>query len=229
MKNIGVIKKLSNIFLILTFCCQLLGLLVMSFLGDVNTFSSAGFLRYTWIMWLFLPIPIITFILALLLKKNNQKYVFRIVVAIIVTFLLFVFGSYRFLFNSVLSYDPRLVDAVEEKMGLDLPESIEVGAMDRGNCLEICVKITDDKERQEFERKISNEQMWTSDLNNGIGYLLPPDYQMRYKNGSYEYVIFYNVTENKFNEYPTNENCEYIFVLYDTDNCVMVIIQQKSN
>jgi hypothetical protein len=52
---------------------------------------------------------------------------------------------------------------------------------------------------------------------------------MRYKNGSYEYVIFYNVTENKFNEYPTNENSEYIFVLYDTDNCVMAIIQQKSN
>lgn len=224
MKNIGMIKKLSIIFLILTFCSLHLGLLAMNLLGDVNTFSSAGLLKYTWVMWLFIPIPIITFVLALFLKKNNQKYVLKIVVSIIVAFLLLVFGSYRFLFDSVLSYDPRLVDVIEEKTGLDLPESIEVGAMDNGDVLDIRVKITDDKERQEFERRISNEQIWSSGLNGGVGYLLPPYYQMLSKNGSYEYVLFYNVTENKFNEYPTNENCEYIFVLYDTNDSVMVII-----
>ena len=225
MKNINTVKKLSNILLVLSFSSIHLSLLLIASLGEIDIFGISGALKYMWIMWLFLPIPVLTYLSSLVLHKNNEKYRLKLVVSIIVVILLLAFGSSGFF--SQASYDPNLVNEIEAITGIELPNNIKVGAFNDVYSIDIRAKITDDEERINFENELLIGELWQTEFSNGIGYLLSPELQISLKADTYEYMLFYNVTEDLFNQYPTNETCEYIFILYDMDESVITILHQK--
>ena len=94
--------------------------------GEVEIFSAPGLVRYSWVMWLFIPIGVCSILIAVVLKSKNLGYKKNIISGCISITLLFLFGSYFLLFAHVVTYDekpiiylysPIRISAVRNKFG----------------------------------------------------------------------------------------------------------------
>lgn len=96
------IKKILKISLNIITCLTLLigmfiGVFVVSIVNDKNSLPnevSVNLTNYTWILWLFLPISISNILYAFYLKKQNYKFKSNLIIGIIFTVLLFIYGSF---------------------------------------------------------------------------------------------------------------------------------------
>ena len=64
---------------------------------DMNSLpneDSVKLINYTWILWLFLPISISNILYAFYLKKQKYKFKSNLIIGIIFTVLLFIYGSF---------------------------------------------------------------------------------------------------------------------------------------
>ena len=87
-------KKISNFLLVLSIASILGALIRVNALSRVNQ----GFTENMWLFFLFLPIPISSIIFSFYLKKNRYKYRKNLIVGIIMTILLCIYGSFSFIF-----------------------------------------------------------------------------------------------------------------------------------
>lgn len=218
------LKILTSVFCVLSILALPVSFIVMCETGDTDCLGIAEMLKYSWIMWLFIPIPAILFILAIITKKENRYYFLNIVVAIVAFILIGIFGSYGLMFSSYFSYDTDIVIAVEEKTGVDFPDNIEVSNLYQGDYVETRIKIIDTDEREIFEHMMRENKLFISSQDEDFFAFLPSDFEMLAYGGVYEYILFYNVTEQKYNVCPTDENCEYFFILYNSYVPELVIV-----
>ena len=108
-------RILGNILFWTTLISPMLSFSLVSMIGESNIFGVAGIIRYSWVMLLFIPIGILSILIGFKLKNSTQKYKKNFVVSFICLPLLIIFGSYRFIFNSVVSYDVNEISIIEEK------------------------------------------------------------------------------------------------------------------
>jgi hypothetical protein len=206
-------KVLGNIFFWMTLISPVFSFVLISKIGEVNIFGVAGIVRYSWIMWLFIPVGVISVIIGLKLKRSNQKCKKNFIISFVCIPLLIIFGSYRLVFNSV-SYDVDEVFIIEDKIKINLPDDIKV-ATNKLDLYEISyVKIISYESKKTFEQEIKNNQLWQNELNPNIKSLLPIDIQ--YESETFDYFIFYNATNDEYNKNPMNGNCEIVFIAYDS-------------
>ena len=108
-------RILGNILFWTTLISPIVSFSIASMIGEANIFGVAGIIRYSWVMLLFIPIGILSILIGFKLKNSTQKYKKNFVVSFICLPLLIIFGSYRFIFNSVVSYDVNEISIIEEK------------------------------------------------------------------------------------------------------------------
>lgn len=209
-------KILGNILFLMTLISPNISLFLASIIGEANIFGVAGIIRYSWVMLLFIPIGILSILVGLKLKNSKQKYKKNLIIAFICLPLLIIFGSYRFIFilNGNVSYDTEKISIIEEKIKFKFPNEIKIAT----NKLDLCnlsyVKINDES-KDLFEQEIMNSQLWHNSLDIKIRSLLPLDIQ--YQSKTFEYFLFYNITNDEYNIFPTSKEFEAIFIAYDCD------------
>lgn len=214
-------KVLGNILFWLTLISPMTSFTLASMIGEANIFGVAGIIRYSWIMYLFIPFGILSILMGIKLKKDNQKYKKNFIISVICLPLLIIFGSYRLIFNSV-SYDVNKVFVIEKNINLELPSKIKVAT----NKLELYnvsyVKIIDDDSKNIFEAEIENNQLWQNTLNVEIKTILPLDIQ--YETETFDFFIFYNTINNEYNTLPSKGEYKCIFIAYDCDTQRLIIM-----
>lgn len=119
-------RILGNILFWTTLISPIVSFSIASMIGEANIFGVAGIIRYSWVMLLFIPIGILSIVIGFKLKNSTQKYKKNFIVSFICLPLLIIFGSYRFIFNSVVSYDVNEVSIIEEKINFEIPRDIKV-------------------------------------------------------------------------------------------------------
>lgn len=119
-------RILGNILFWTTLISPIVSFSIASMIGEANIFGVAGIIRYSWVMLLFIPIGILSILIGFKLKNSTQKYKKNFIVSFICLPLLIIFGSYRFIFNSVVSYDVNEVSIIEEKINFEIPRDIKV-------------------------------------------------------------------------------------------------------
>ncbi len=67
------IKILCNILFWETLISPIVSFSLAGKIGEVNIFGVAGIIRYSWIMWLFIPIGVLSIIFGLQLKKTTKN------------------------------------------------------------------------------------------------------------------------------------------------------------
>ena len=87
-------KTLGNILFVLALLSPMVSFILSSRIGEVEIFGMAGMLKYTWVMWLFIPICVLSILIGIQLKKNNQGYKKNLIVGCICLVPLVLFGSY---------------------------------------------------------------------------------------------------------------------------------------
>ena len=214
-------KVLSNILFWITLISPMLAFALASIIGESNIFGVAGIVRYSWIMWLFIPVGVLSIIIGIKLKKEKKGYKKNLIIAFICLPLILIFGSYRFIFT-IVSYDIDKVVAIEEKINLDLPNEIKIATTPWDTYDVSYVKIINDESKDKFEQELKTNPLWQNELSFKIKNLLP--LSIPYETEAFDYFVFYNVTTNEYNEYPLEGECECIFIAYDCETQRLIIV-----
>ncbi|HHU55926.1 MAG TPA: hypothetical protein GXZ48_04470 [Acholeplasmataceae bacterium] len=215
------VKSFANIIFWITLISPPASFALTSVIGEANIFGIAGIIRYSWIMWLFIPIGMLSILIGIKLKKNNQKYKKNFIIAFICLPLIIIFGSYRFIFNSV-SFDTDKVTTIENEIKLELPEQIKIATIKMDSYNVSYLKIINNESKEKFENELKKNQLWEKELSSKIKSLLPFDIQ--YEIETFDYFVFYNITNNEFNIYPLDGEYECIFIAYDYELQRLIII-----
>ena len=215
-------RVLGNILFWTTLISPMVSFSMASMIGEANIFGVVGIIRYSWVMLLFIPIGILSILIGFKLKNSTQKYKKNFVVSFICLPLLIIFGSYRFIFNSVVSYDVNEVSIIEEKINFEIPRDIKV-ATNKLDLYDISyLKILNSESKDMFEQEVENNQLWQKELQPEIKSLLPLNIQ--YESEIFEYFVFFNITSNEYNIPPLRGQNECIFIAYDCDLQRLIIL-----
>ena len=215
-------RILGNILFWTTLISPIVSFSLASMIGEANVFGVAGIIRYSWVMLLFIPIGILSILIGFKLKNSTQKYKKNFVVSFICLPLLIIFGSYRFIFNSVVSYDVNEISIIEEKINFEIPRDIKV-ATNKLDLYDISyLKILNSESKDMFEQEVENNQLWQNELQPEIKSLLPLNIQ--YESEIFEYFVFFNITSNEYNIPPLIGQYECIFIAYDCDLQRLIIL-----
>ncbi len=220
-------KVLGHIFFWLTLGFSLISFTIASAIGEPNVFGVAGIIRYMWVIWLFIPIGVISIIIGVKLKKNGQKYKKNFIIAFICIPLLLLFGSFRFIYADMVSYDVNRVSVIEEKTSIVFPNNIKVAMQMFDSYDEIYVKILDDESKYNFETEIENNPLWQDTLQTSLKSLLPVIVQSK-TDTVFDYFVFYNVTCNEYNKFPPTGEYECVFIAYEIDLSRIVILDMHA-
>ncbi|MGM9969076.1 MAG: hypothetical protein ACI35S_01625 [Anaeroplasma sp.] len=215
-------RILGNILFWSTLISPMISFSLASMIGEADIFGVAGIIRYSWVMLLFIPIGILSILIGFKLKNSKQKYKKNFIISSICLPLLIIFGSYRFVFNGVISYDVNEIAIIEEKINFEIPDDIKL-ATNKLDLYSISyVKIIDSESKNVFEQEIRNNQLWQKELKPEIKSLLPLDIQ--YESEVFEYFVFFNITSDEYNIYPLSGQYECIFIAYDCDLQRLIIL-----
>lgn len=215
-------RILGNILFWTTLISPIVSFSLASMIGEADIFGVAGIIRYSWVMLLFIPIGILSILIGFKLKNSMQKYKKNFIVSFICLPLLIIFGSYRFIFNSVVSYDVNEVSIIEEKINFEIPRDIKV-ATNKLDLYDISyLKILNSESKDMFEQEVENNQLWQKELQPEIKSLLPLNIQ--YESEIFEYFVFFNITSNEYNIPPLRGQNECIFIAYDCDLQRLIIL-----
>ena len=218
----GKKRLLGNILFWTTLISPIVSFSLASMIGEADIFGVAGIVRYSWVMLLFIPIGILSIFIGFKLKNSTQKYKKNFIVSFICLPLLIIFGSYRFVFNSAVSYDVNEVSIIEEKINFEIPDDIKV-ATNKLDLYNISyIKIISNESKDVFEQEIGNNQLWQKEIKPEIKSLLPLDIQ--YESEVFEYFLFFNITSNAYNISPLSGQYECIFIAYDCDLQRLIIL-----
>lgn len=215
-------KTLGNILFWTTLISPMLSFSIAGMIGESNVFGVVGIIRYSWVMLLFIPIGILSILFGFKLKNSKQKYKKNFIISFICLPLLILFGSYRFIFNGVVSYNVNEVSIIEDKINFEIPDDIKV-ATNKLDLYNISyVKIVDSESKDVFEQEIRSNPLWQDKLTYDIKSLLPLDIQ--YESEFFDYFIFYNVTNDEYNMFPLSGQYECVFIAYDCDLQRLIIL-----
>lgn len=217
-------KTLGDVLFWSVLISPILSFTLASMIGEADIFGVAGIIRYSWVMLLFIPIGILSILIGFKLKNSTQKYKKNFIVSFICLPLLIIFGSYRFVFNSTVSYDVNEISIIEEKINFEIPNEIKV-ATNKLDFYNISyVKVINNESIEAFEQEIENSTIWQKELNSEIKALLPLDIQ--YEAEVFDYFLFYNITSDEYNVNLTKGNSEIIFIAYDCEMQRLIIIDK---
>lgn len=215
-------KCFGNVLFWLTLLSPIISFSLASLIGETDIFGVAGIIRYSWIMWIFLPVGIISLVIGIKYKKSNPMYIKNLIISSVCLPLLLLFGSYRFIFNNNVSYDVEYVYAVEMKAKINIPKKIKIATNTFDSYSLSYVKIINEEEVDSFEYEISTNQLWENQLNTNIKKLLPE--YVQYELVNFDYYLFYNLTTDSYNVPLSYGDFECVFVAYDHESHRLMVI-----
>lgn len=211
MKKIKITPKILNYA---SFFLFIVAISIPFIVGETYIFGQAGMIRYSWIMWFFLPIGIFLIVISSRLKKENKKYKVSFIIAFICTICIAVFGSERFIFQGMFSYDPNRMITIKNKTKLDLPNEVKIVTEKNIDCYISYVKITNRESKENFNAYIQDNFFWKTELSSKIRTLLPIYIQSEVTR--FDYYVFCNITNGEYNTYPVKDGkYECVLVAYD--------------
>lgn len=184
---------------------ELLGAGSESILESMESFRSFHF---------FLPIPILSIIVGIILNKNKIRNRKNIIAGVIIGFLMLIYGFFPSFFNEM----DNSLDAVELKLGLDLPAytsyHISTSTDLSGEKLRVSTLEFPESTSNEFEATILEDERWSKSGKEDFSAVYPPTKI----NIPYEVFLIYNVTTNEFGKLPDSSGeYEFIYIAYDTE------------
>lgn len=190
-----------------------------------------------WLFFLLLPIPLANLILGIIYKKKGFKAKKNIVVGIIFTALLVLYGSFTFIFGGMYSHDFAYVSQIETEIRFDLPDKGEISTQDwtvgtqtepDPNTVQYYytsnITFTDKSEITNFNAEISQSDLWLTSVNTTLIGLVPSMYSYLPSSTQYDYFMIYNVDLESYNAMPENSGTyRYIFIAYSSLDDTMKI------
>ena len=223
------LKIISILLFVLSICTIWGALFVVSILSAINQTMNENM----WVFFLFLPIPIASIVFGFYLKKNGYKYKKNIIVGFIMAILLFMYGSFTFIFADMYSHSDEPIINAEQMLSIDIPQHSRINTQDltmgtqsipREYVFYISDIYFDDTAVEQFEKNISNDTKWISDIPNDMVGITSYFCDIQ----TSDYYIIYNKDTNEFNKLPSASGT-YVFIniLYNAENNTMKLVEYQ--
>ncbi len=223
------LKTISLLLFVLSICTIWGALIGVATLNGINQAMTENM----WVFFLFLPIPIASIVFGFYLKKKGYKYKKNVIVGIIMATLLFIYGSFTFIFSNLYSHSDEPILNAEQVLNIDIPTHSRINTQDwtqgtqsipRGYIYYTSDIFFDDAAVEDFEKNLPSDTKWISDIPNDMvgitSYLC--DFETS------DYYIIYNKDTKEFNKLPS-ESGTYVFinVLYNSESNTMKLVEYK--
>lgn len=223
-------KTLSILLFILSIAVVPLSFYVACLVGEISVFGITGVVKYSYIMYAFIPVCLVSLFFAIYgikIKLSKGIYLKNLIASIICIVVLLAFGSYRFMFSDSVKYDDfERITSVEQMIRIELPHNVESITQLDEQTQTTYVKILDEAQKIEFEKSISESEVWKPNLNLNIQSSLPVSIKADSYNDSD--FVFYNATTNEYNLMPNLEkDNQIIFMSYNSDIGRIIIFEGK--
>ena len=174
-------------------------------------------INYMWMLWLFLPIPVASIIIGIVLNKNHIKNRRNIVVGIIMAFLLIIYGSFSVIFGALFETEYDLIGIAEKSIGIDIADTelkyIINSSQTESTQYNVRYHYTanlfyEEETVSDVRESIVSSSKWQQDNLYEFYDIVPTEYLYT----EYDYSILYNMTTDELNTSP-KENGTYTFIL----------------
>ena len=223
-------SKIISIILFVLSICTILGALIgVAILSGINQAMTENM----WVFFLFLPVPIASVVFGFYLKKKGYKYKKNVIVGIIMAALLCIYGSFTFIFSDIYSHGDEPIVNTEQMLNIDIPMHSRINTQDwtkgtqsvpRGYIYSTSDIYFDDTAVEQFEKNISNDAKWISDIPNDMVGITSYFCDIQ----TSDYYIIYNKDTGEFNKLPS-ESGTYVFinVLYNAESNTMKLVEYQ--
>ena len=215
---------INNLLNILTFLSIPIGLLIININAskyDYFTILEHGyyFTSRLNILYLFILIPIINIIYSIYLRRNGYKYIFNLVLGVIFTILICIFGSFPYLYKDQFILDDTYFSHIEEKLELNMSDEFYVIYED----YKFDIEEDDYNEGLtvlkngvvRFQSEVSVDKLkWIDSLSNKE--IASPVFLINVKD--YDYFLIYDLTSDSLNPNAVVSGHKYIVMALDKEN-----------
>ena len=222
--------KIISILLFVLSICTIWGALIgVAILSGINQAMTENM----WIFFLFLPVPIASIVFGFYLKKKGYKYKKNVIVGIIMAALLCIYGSFTFIFSDIYSHGDEPIVNTEQMLNIDIPTHSRINTQDwtkgtqsvpRGYIYSTSDIYFDDTAVGQFEKNISNDAKWISDIPNDMVGITSYFCDIQ----TSDYYIIYNKDTGEFNKLPSSSGT-YVFIniLYNAESNTMKLVEYQ--
>ena len=223
-------SKIISIILFVLSICTIWGALIgVAILSGINQAMTENM----WVFFLFLPVPIASIVFGFYLKKKGYKYKKNVIVGVIMAALLCIYGSFTFIFSDIYSHGDEPIVNTEQMLNIDIPTHSRINTQDwtkgtqsvpRGYIYSTSDIYFDDTAVGQFEKKISNDAKWISDIPNDMVGITSYFCDIQ----TSDYYIIYNKDTGEFNKLPSSSGT-YVFinVLYNAESNTMKLVEYQ--
>lgn len=181
-----------------------------------------------WILYTWLPIPILSIIMGFKYQKTNGNATKNIVVGILISLVLIVFGSFSLIFNDDLSqeFDTIMQVTRPEMMNMDINYPITNLGPKASNYKQINVKYQK-TENDALVAEITNNSNWLKkeEIPDALKKQIPESLL----SSDTAYYLIYNLTTQKYNEISDDETNKIEIIHYYPDTYILEINQYTVN
>lgn len=219
-KNLSKINHIK-ILLLLVFILTLFSIYGATITVNIATKNDIGFLsiKKMWLFWLWLPIPIISTILGFKYKDTEIKCKKNIIAGFVVSFLLFSFGFFTFLFPTITK-DYKEINNYKDILKVELPKNgvltqAHYDTMfdnDKTDFTITRATYNSSKNTQQLEKLINKSNYWEkfSNIKSELKVMFPTQLQNINKDN---YFLIYNEDTNEYNTIPKSQGKYHIYVI----------------
>lgn len=196
--------------------CFLGFFLAMAFIFDEiakNQEQAMESIKHMSIFHWFLPIPILSIIVGILLNKHKIRNIKNIVCGILIGIMMLVYGSFPTLIGNVNVN----IEHIETQIGFEFPQyeglRYDVSTNLSGKHQTLTQLSFSDSTSKEFENFMSSDKRWLSESDTDFSEVMPENLA----NIPTDYFLFYNASSDEFSQLPRSDG-EYdlIFIIYSS-------------
>lgn len=199
---------------------------------SANNENESFFLSESWKLYLLLPIPLTSIVLGILLKRKGIRSTKNIVIGVLASFILIGYGSFSFIFAHSFDTNYEIVNNVEHKTNINLPNSGKISTQygfDAQNgspsVFEYFCQISfTDEEVAEFETALPTDARWQTEMPTVLTSLLS-SWQPSFAE---DYYLLYNLDTEEYNTYPSQSGYyRFVYITYNIEKNYMSIIEYE--
>ncbi len=235
VKNQKLIKVVLFLLFILSFFTIYMALALVAATANAAHPTTENM----WLCFLPLSIPLASLILGIIYKEKGFKATKNIVVGIIFSASLVIYGSFTFIFSDLYSHDFTYVNRVEEMIDFDLPDNGDITTEDwtdgtqtgtQANVVKYLymsdIMFTEEGEVAKLNAEISDSELWLTYVSTSLMGLVPSIYSDLAASSEYDYFMIYNARMKSYNTIPESSGkYRYLLIAYNSREGTMEIIE----
>ena len=160
--HIKVIRAIAPIILILSVVSFPIAFSLMDRLSEPEIFDLVGTVRYSYILYFFIPVPMVSIILALYLRVKKEPYLLNLILGLVVLPPMLLFGSFQFFMGE--DYSDAAVISVAETVDFSLPQDLKTATSYLYGCGVTQAKIESEEEKASFLASVQESELWAETL-----------------------------------------------------------------